>query len=753
MTWEMDELQKGLQVKKNRTPPEHLTKELIGYFSVRNYAVLEQRAQEIIAIYPDFAFAWKALSVAQTLTGGDALPAARRAAALLPRDAEAQNNCAKALLDAGQSAEARDKCIAALKIDAGNVLAMNNLGNACRQMGRFDEALNAYRNALARAPNYFEAAFNLGTLLSEAGDPEGAVAAFELALRLQPAHQSGVRLLARQLTLLGRLEDAIKVMRVAANQTGASVDLLDEFAGLWIEAGEHAQALAIAERALALAPQHASVHNRRGAALLGLGRLSQAQRAFEQSIASDATHAKVWMNLGNVLRDLLRGQEALAAYGKAIELEPTQPEIFTNLLMASNYLGLSDGPLIDAALAIQDRRAVACTSWVNDADPARPLRVGLVSGDLREHPVGRFLVAPLAALRGRAIDVFAYSNHGCSDKITVALQASIGHWRNIHGVSDDKVVEIITADQIDLLVDLSGHTGGGRLNVFARKPAPLQATWFGYFATTGIKAIDYVIADPVVLPPSEETHFVEKVWRLPGTYYCYTPPQFTLDGGPLPALRTGHITFACFNNAAKLNPQVLSCWAEILKALPSSKLYLKSSHFSQPEVVATLTERFEMLGIGMERLIFEAADGFERYLAAYRRVDIALDPFPFTGGATTADALWMGVPVLSLKGQRFISHQGETILNSVGLNDWIASGHDEYIALALAKAGNLEALSDLRHSLRERLLASAFVDAVRFSASLEAVWRGMWVKWCAEQQGVGAPALAPATAACCPSVE
>lgn len=732
-------------MKKNKPSPEVLTRELIGYFSDQNYARLETRAQEMIAVYPNFAFAWKALSVARTLTHGDALPAARRAAELLPQDAEAQNNFAKALFDAGHPQESRQACLKALKIDAANVMAMNNLGNACRQLGRVDEARDAYQAALARAPKYFEAAFNLGVLLADAGDCAGAIATFKLALSLHPGQQTTVRLLARQLTLTGSFDEAIKLMQGAADQPNAGADLLVELAGLWHEVGDDAQALGVADRALARAPQNAFAHNQRGVALLGLGRLVQARRAFEQSTEVDATQAKVWINLGNVLRDLLLGPQALAAYRKAVEVEPPQPDIYSNLLLAFNYLGTPDSALMDAALVSQNQRAVACTRWRNEPDPARPLRVGLVSGDLRDHPVGRFLVAPLAALRGRSIELFAYSNHWCSDKTTDTLQALIDHWRSIHGLGDDAVVEMIAADRIDILVDLAGHTGGGRLNVFARKPAPLQVSWFGYFATTGLKAIDYVMADPIVLPPDEETQFVEKAWRLPDTYYCYTQPQVGVDCGPLPAFDSGHLTFACFNNAAKLGPQVLSCWAELLKALPASRLLLKSRHFLLADVVATLTASFAALGVGDERLLFEPAQGFEDYLTAYRRVDIALDPFPFPGGATTADALWMGVPVLTLRGSRFISHQGETILSAVGLQDWIAHGREDYIAVALAKVGNLQALSALRRGLRKRLLASPFADAAGFAVNLEAAWRGMWQNWCAVQQPLPAPVL-PANA-------
>lgn len=721
-------------MKKGRVSPEKLTRELVGFFSIKDYCGLERRALEATAMYPNFAFAWKVLSVALSLTGGDALPAARRAATLLPGDPEAQNNFAKALLDAGHADESRRACLTALKVDPAHVMAMNNLGNACRKLGRFDEARKAYLNALQLAPKYFDVAFNLGNMLSEAGDLEGSIAAFRHSLNINPAHQASTRLLARQLTNSGCTDEAIDVMRTAAMDANVSADLLSDLACLWMDIGDASQALAEADRALKIDSNNAFAHNQRGTSLTGLERLTDARRAFERSVEIDATQAKVWINLGNVLRDLLLTQEALSAYARAVEAAPPNPEIYSSLLLASNYLGNVSGLCVDKALASQNERGASATAWSNDPDPVRTLRVGFVSGDLCNHPVGRFLVAPLAELCVHNVDVFAYANQWRSDEVTNSLRESIRNWRNIQGVSDEKVVEMIQADRIDILIDLSGHTKGGRLNIFARKPAPLQVAWFGYFASTGLKAIDYVLADDIVLPECEEHHFVEKVWRLPATYYCYTPPQAKLDCGPLPALSTGQITFACFNNAVKVGPDVLSCWAEILRTVPNSILFFKSRHFSLPEVVATMTERLAALGVSAEQLRFEAADSFDRYLAAYQGVDIALDPFPFTGGATTADALWMGVPVLTMRGQRFISHQGETIMNSVGLNDWIADGADQYVALARAKVSNLEDLAKLRGGLRERLLASAFADAAGFATNLQSAWRGMWVSWCDEQR-------------------
>jgi predicted O-linked N-acetylglucosamine transferase (SPINDLY family) len=291
----------------------------------------------------------------------------------------------------------------------------------------------------------------------------------------------------------------------------------------------------------------------------------------------------------------------------------------------------------------------------------------------------------------------------------------------------------IRADGIDILIDLSGHTAYNRLPVFAWKPAPVQVSWLGYFATTGVAAIDYFVADPWTLPESEEINFTEKVWRLPETRLCFTPPDAAVAVSTLPALVNGYVTFGCFNNLSKMNDKVVAVWARVMEAVPGSRLFLKARQLTEASVRQSIAERFAAHGIDEGRLILEDYVPRENYLAAYQRVDLALDPFPYTGGTTTAEALWMAVPVLTLAGERFISRQGVGLLMNAGLSDWVASDPDDYVARALAHASDLPRLSALRGNLRAQVLASPVYDAARFAKHFETALRGMWQQWCSEQ--------------------
>jgi len=270
--------------------------------------------------------------------------------------------------------------------------------------------------------------------------------------------------------------------------------------------------------------------------------------------------------------------------------------------------------------------------------------------------------------------------------------------------------------------------------MFAWKPAPVQVSWLGYFATTGVPGMDYLIADPWSLPESEEAYFTEKIWRLPETRLCFTAPDVNVDVSALPALSKGYITFGCFNNLTKINGDVIALWARVLVAVPSSRLFLKTKQLMDASVKQDIIERFASRGIGVDRLILEGFDPRAAYLAAYNQVDIALDPFPFPGGATTAESLWMGVPVLTLSGERFLSRQGIGLLMNAGLPEWIAKDVDDYVARAVGHAGDLQYLAKLREGLRQRVLASPLFDAPRFAQYFEEALRGMWAKWCRQYQ-------------------
>jgi predicted O-linked N-acetylglucosamine transferase (SPINDLY family) len=291
----------------------------------------------------------------------------------------------------------------------------------------------------------------------------------------------------------------------------------------------------------------------------------------------------------------------------------------------------------------------------------------------------------------------------------------------------------VREDAIDILVDLSGHTGGNRLRLFARKPAPVQVTWLGYVATTGLQAMDYILCDRYLAPVNESDHFVEKPWYLPNTRLCFTPPQDEIVVGALPALTKGRVTFGCFNNLTKMNDAVVALWAQVLHAVPGSRLFLKSKQLNDPSLQRATLSRFAARGVAADRLALEGASSRAGYLAAYNRVDIALDPFPFTGGTTSVEGLWMGVPLITKRGDRFVAHQGESILHNVGLPEWIATDNDAYVAIAVARAADLSSLAALRVKLRSRLLASPLCDAPLFARNLEAAFRGMWQAYCSQE--------------------
>ena len=367
----------------------------------------------------------------------------------------------------------------------------------------------------------------------------------------------------------------------------------------------------------------------------------------------------------------------------------------------------------------------------------RRLRIGLVSADLCFHPVGFFIEGVLRALTTRAggnLEFFAYMNYFRTDPVSERIKAHCHQWREVFARSDEETARLIRSDEIDILIDLSGHTAKNRLPLFAWKPAPVQVSWLGYFDTTGVTAIDYLIADPWTLPESEEIYFTETIWRLPDTRLCFTPPDINVTIRPLPALTEQRITFGCFNSLHKMSDAVVALWARVLAAVPDSRLFLKARQLYQPAAREAVIEQFSRHGIPPVRLILEGPSIRANYLAAYNRVDIGLDPFPYTGGTTTAEALWMGVPVLTLSGQHFLPRQGVGLLMNAGLPEWVASDADDYVARAVSHAGNLERLAVLRSQLREQVLASPVFDAARFAMHFEAALRGMWEKWCGEQQ-------------------
>ena len=368
------------------------------------------------------------------------------------------------------------------------------------------------------------------------------------------------------------------------------------------------------------------------------------------------------------------------------------------------------------------------TAWQCDAAPKR-LRVGMVSGDLRGHSVGHFLESLVAHVDPAQIELYAYPTLSEEDALTARIKPHFAAWKPLTGLNDQAAAQLIHADGVHILIDLSGHTAHNRLSVFAWKPAPVQLTWVGLPATTGLAEMDYILGDPIAIPVEDEGHFSEKVWRLPESYLCFTAPDKEVAVSPLPALTAGCVTFASFNNLTKMSEATVALWARVLQAVPGSRLFLKARQLQDATVLAATLQRFAAHGIGQERLLLESwAAQRTDHLTAYQRVDVALDPFPYRGVTTSVEALWMGVPVLTLHGDRFLSRTADSIAHNAGLADWIAVDETDYVAKAVAHTSDLPRLAALRAGLRQQVTASPLLDAPRFARHVEAALWGMWQK-------------------------
>jgi predicted O-linked N-acetylglucosamine transferase (SPINDLY family) len=367
-------------------------------------------------------------------------------------------------------------------------------------------------------------------------------------------------------------------------------------------------------------------------------------------------------------------------------------------------------------------------SHPNDRSPDRRLRIGYVSPDFSRHPVGRFLLPLLESHDHARFEIFCYASVRAPDAVTDACRAAADTWRDVVGQSDEQVAAIVCRDRIDILVDLTMHMAGNRLLLFARKPAPVQVSYLAYCGATGLTTIDYRLTDPYLDPPGgEQRSGGEQPIRLPETYWCYRSTVLAPPVGPLPALRSGHVTFGCLNNFAKVSGPTLVAWSRLLQTLPESRLLLHARPGSHCDRVRDLVAR---QGVRPERLGFVDRLAAAEYFRVYGQIDVALDPFPFGGGTTTCDALWMGVPVVSLAGATAVGRSGLSILSNLGRAEWVARDGEQYLRIAVDLAQDLPSLEELRGTLRAQMQASPLMDVPRFARNVEAAYRMMWQRWC-----------------------
>ena len=599
---------------------------------------------------------------------------------------------------------------------------------------RLEEARSLFGQICLSSPENSEAWYHMGIVNSMLGNLEESGNCYRRVISLQPDHGQAHLNLGNVLYLQGDLNEAVHEYLHALRIKPSDAAVHNNLGLIRILLGQYDKAKANFQEAIRLNPTYAGAYSNLGNACQYLGHMNDAVQCYQQAIRLKPDLVESHIGLGSVYTYQGKLDEALACYKEALRHDPRNALAHSNLLFLLSYRSDSDPEMLFAEHRrwgeIHGRDPASIAPHLNAPDEDKRLRIGYVSADFRNHPVGIFIEQVLAHHDKSRFEVFCYSNHGINDDLTARLRGHADHWHDVLGQPDELLAQQIRRDGIDILVDLAGHTAGNRLLTFALKPAPVQATWMSYIATTGLKAIDYIIGNKYVIPPQDERYYVESVVRLPHSFLCFSPPQVSIDISPLPAQSSDWITFGCFNNSAKLTPAVIAAWSKLLVTLPRSRLYLKSSGFNDEETRTHFKNLFAEHGVQNAQLKFAGRSPRQEYLAAYHEVDIGLDPFPYNGGTTTVEALWMGVPVVTLRGDRFVGRMGESIMMNLGLEECVADNEESYIAKAIALTSDLPRLSSLRGDLRNQLLNSPLCDGPGFTRDLEAAYRRMWETWC-----------------------
>lgn len=614
-----------------------------------------------------------------------------------------------------------------IEVDPSDAICYSNLGYVLGELDRSVESRSMLLKAVELNPADFDAQYILGNLARDDGEWLEAIEHYGGALRANPDFELCRRDLCVSLAHAGQIVEARAVAKQGPAMDQDTVDFHYFRGNMHLAAGENIEASRCFEKALQKKPGDPSILLNLGAAQLKQQNPFAALETYRSMLALDTNHAQTHAQIAAALQQGGQLELAIRSYQKALACNPDYLNARQSLLYALTY-----SPHFDPALylieakkygAIATARAKPYGEWLckTRGDTSRPLRVGFVSGDLRSHPVGAFLENILKNIDAGRLTCVAYSCGTKEDAVTRRLQCLFAKWVAVATLSDQKLAERIYTDRMDILVDLAGHTGLNRLPVFAWRPAPIQVSWLGYWASTGIAEMDYLLADKLSVRKEEEQYFSEKLLYLPDTRLCMSPPRtdYPIDVSPLPALRKGYVTFASFQILTKMTDQNFSLWSKILAGVPGARLRLQSLPLAFPEARAAIQQRLESAGIDMERVDLLGGVPRAEYLAAYADVDVVLDTFPFPGGTTTAEALWMGVPTVTLTGNTLLERQGESMLRCAGLADWVAMSEREYIELAVHKVAHLGKLGKLRTNLRSTVLASPLFDGARFARNLE----------------------------------
>ena len=584
----------------------------------------------------------------------------------------------------------------AIKIKPHYAQAYNNLGVTLHKLNKINEAIDCYKNALGIKSDFAEAFSNMGNSICELGKPNDALQYFKKAIQIKSDYA-----------------EAHFGLGIAYQDLGKKKEALDNF-----------------QKAIKIKPDYAEVYNNLGVVLNDLTRFDESLSNYNKGIKLKPNHEKLYNNLGNLLNNLGRYDEATTAFRQAIKIKPDYAKAYSNLLLNLTYKTNFDPELYlsEAKKFRSNCQSIKKNLFFKYQYEKKPkkLRLGLVSADFGNHPGGFFTLSTLRELRKKNFELIAYSAFDRTDEFVHHFRPLFLKWHSIEKKKDDEVVEQIFKDGIHILIELQGHSAENRIPVFMYKAAPIQISWLSQ-GTLGLTEIDYLIGSPITIPSDEESHFVEKIWRLPEISHCFTPPDFDVKINNLPSIKNNFVTFGNANKLTKMNDDVVSLWSKILLSIPNSKLLLRCRELTSQKIVENTFERFKKYNINKNRLLLLGKAGTRKeLLETYNKIDIALDPFPFQGYTSTCEAVWMGVPIITLKGNRYLFHSGESINSNLNMHDWIAKNYDEYISKAIKFSSNINELSKIRMNLRKIILQSPVCDAVRltehFSKMLWEIW-------------------------------
>ncbi|CAB5677945.1 tetratricopeptide repeat protein [Comamonas aquatica] len=750
--------------------------QLLSLFNQKKYERAIKNASTLLVRFPTSASVWRLLAESEKRAGHwqKALEAYRQAASLLPADASAQMLWADALLGAGQQHEAAAVLQRILRMQPDYAAAHAKMGQVFQAQGALEEAVQSYARALQQEPNNPIFLEKFGATLRLQGDQDGALVcfkaavdaspnsaelldaygvtlrnqerlgaaenAFRQALKIHPGYTQALRNLCHLLEVHGRFAEAEAGLLRCAEIDNESPESLYEIGRNLVQQKKEDEALEWLRRAIKAQPDYAAAHITLSAALNATEDPLAAMEEIKASIKVLPNIPHLHTNLGIVNLSLSRADDAIACFRKALKIAPNFSHARSSMLFA-----LSHSTKITPEELYREHRAYGklieeevkgkeYTTYTNSRVMDRPLKIGFVSADFRNHAVAKFVIPFFEELHKReGFITYAYSNHGAVDESMLRIKENMDVWRTVVQWSDDKLAEKIREDQIDILIDMSGHTAGDRLKVFARHPAPVQITWIGYPGTTGLKAMDYTILEDTVLPEENiNKQFSEKIIYLPRAY-TFDGRHGLQDFSDAPCLINDYLTFGSFNRLNKINREVISLWSGILNALPNSKLQMAAMPKSGG--ANELLKWFQEEGISEDRIYFYPRTGFSEYLKLHNQVDVCLDTFPYTGGTTTLHALWMGVPTLTLAGKTYPSYQGAALNNGIGLGDYfVALNKEEFIKKAIHLDLNKIFLNEIRWKIRSHLNNNYERDLEGLVAGCSAAFSIAWEKWCAKKE-------------------